>query len=151
MGFRDVNRVVVAVHDINQAKKHYREMLVATFVDADWTGEPFGISIAIAWDAGIELCAPMPGREQDSAVSDFLARRGEGVICVFFGVDDGHPAQELAAAGGYRTVGTSNYSQGEIHAYLDGLFSRYLESTLDTARRSGFTVTPAQIDAKQYD
>lgn len=148
MGLRGVNRVMIAVHDIDQAKQQYRDMLGASFVDADWTGEPFGINVTIAWDAGIELCAPMPGREQDSAVSGFLAHRGEGVMCVFFGVDDGHAAAQRAAAAGYPSIGSLDYAPDEIDAHLGGLFSRYLEVTLDTARRCGFTVTLAQLDAK---
>lgn len=69
MGLRGVNRVMIAVHDMEKAKQQYADLLGATFMDANWTGEPFGISVAIAWDAGIELCAPLPGREKDSAVS----------------------------------------------------------------------------------
>ena len=83
MGLRGVNCVMIAVHDLEKAKRHYGELLGATFMDAHWTGEPFGISVSIAWDAGIELCAPLPGREKDSAVAQFLAHRGEGVMSVF--------------------------------------------------------------------
>ncbi|WP_182263041.1 hypothetical protein [Rhodococcus sp. UFZ-B548] len=60
-------------------------------------------------------------------------------------------SQERAAAAGYRTVGSLDYTPEEIDAHLGGLFSRYLEFTLDTARRCGFTVTLAQIDAKPND
>jgi catechol 2,3-dioxygenase-like lactoylglutathione lyase family enzyme len=63
MGLRGVNRIMIAVHDLDKAKQQYSDLLGATFVDAHWTGEPFGISVSIAWDAGIELCAPLPGRE----------------------------------------------------------------------------------------
>ena len=83
MGLRGVNCVMIAVHDLEKAKRHYGALLGATFMDAHWTGEPFGISVSIAWDAGIELCAPLPGREKDSAVAQFLAHRGEGVMSVF--------------------------------------------------------------------
>ena len=99
MGLRGVDRVVIAVHNLEKSKRQYSELLGATFMDADWTGEPFGINVAISWDAGIELCAPMAGREEDSAVSQFLARRGEGILTVCFGVDDadlpGYEAQPV--------------------------------------------------------
>jgi hypothetical protein len=75
--------VMIAVHDIRKAKQQYSDLLGATFMDVDWTGAPFRINVAIAWDAGIELCAPMPGREKDSAISQFLSHRGEGVTKVF--------------------------------------------------------------------
>jgi methylmalonyl-CoA/ethylmalonyl-CoA epimerase len=149
MGLRGVNRVMIAVHDMEKAKQQYSDLLGATFVDASWTGEPFGISVSIAWDAGIELCAPLPGRENDSAVSPFLARRGEGVMNVFFGVDDGDAASERASALGYGCVNALDYSQKEIDQHLGGLFNRYQEFTLDSSARCGFAITLARIDEKQ--
>ena len=48
MGLRGVNCVMIAVHDLEKAKRHYGELLGATFTNAHWTGEPFGISVSIA-------------------------------------------------------------------------------------------------------
>jgi catechol 2,3-dioxygenase-like lactoylglutathione lyase family enzyme len=149
MGLRGVNRIMIAVHDLDKAKQQYSDLLGATFVDAHWTGEPFGISVSIAWDAGIELCAPLPGRETDSAVSQFLAHRGEGIMAVFFGVDDGDLAMERASALGYGCVNSLDYSQEEIDEHLGGLFSRYQEFNLDSGARCGFGVTLARIDEKR--
>lgn len=148
MGLRGVNRVMIAVHDLEKAKRQYSDLLGATFVDANWTGEPWGISVSIAWDAGIELCAPLPGREKNSAVSQFLAHRGEGVMNVFFGVDDGNIAMERASAEGYGSVNALDYSQEEIDRHLGGLFNRYQEFTLDSVSRCGFAITLARIDEK---
>lgn len=148
MGLRGVNRVMIAVHDMERAKRQYTELLGATFLDADWTGEPFGISVSIAWDAGIELCAPLPGREQDSAVSQFLASRGEGIMNVFFGVDDGDAAMARAKSLGYGCVNALDYTQAEIDRYLGGLFSRYQEFTLNSGQQCGFAITLARIDEK---
>ncbi len=148
MGLRGVNRIVIAVRSLEESKQLYADMLGATFRDAHWTGEPFGIHVAIAWDAGIELCAPMPGREHDSIVSQFLARKGEGIMGVFFGVDDGDAAMRRAAAHGYACVHALDYSQDEIDRHLDGLFCRYQEFTLATADRCGFGATLARIDRK---
>ena len=149
MGLRGVNRVMIAVHDIEKAKQKYRDLLGATFMEAHWTGEPYGISVAISWDAGIELCAPLPGRENDSAVSQFLAHHGEGIMTVFFGVDDGDAANDRASAHGFNSVNSLDYSQDEIDQHLGGLFSRYQEFFLDTWGQCGFTVALAQIDEKQ--
>ena len=148
MGLRGVNRVMIAVHDMDEAKRLYSDLLGATFKDVDWTGEPWGINVSIAWDAGIELCAPMPGRENDSAVSQFLAHRGEGIMSVFFGVDDGDAAMARASAEGFGCVNALDYSQDEIDRHLGGMFSRYQEFTLDSAQRCGFAVTLARIDEK---
>lgn len=148
MGLRGVNRVMIAVHDMDEAKRLYSDLLGATFKDVDWTGEPWGIKVAIAWDAGIELCAPLPGRENDSAVSEFLAHRGEGVMNVFFGVDDGEAAMERAKARSFGCVNALDYSQEEIDQHLEGRFVRYQEFTLDSSARCGFAITLARIDDK---
>ncbi len=148
MGLRGVNRVMIAVHDMEKAKQQYTDLIGATFLDANWTGEPFGISVSIAWDAGIELCAPLPGREQDSAVSQFLAHRGEGIMSVFFGVDDGDVAINRATDQGYSCVNALDYTQEEIDQHLAGLFSRYQEFNLDSYARCGFAVALARIDGK---
>ena len=148
MGLRGVDRIMIAVKNLESAKRLYADMLGATFEDAHWTGEPFGIQVAIAWDAGIELCAPMPGRERDSAISQFLATRGEGIMSVFFGVDDGDAAMAGAAAHGYGCSHALDYTQEEIDLHLDGLFARYQEFTLASNARCGFAVTLARIDEK---
>lgn len=148
MGLRGVNRIMIAVKDLDQAKQLYTDLLGATFEDAHWTGEPFGIRVAIAWDAGIELCAPIPGRENDSAVSQFLSTRGDGVMCVFFGVDDGDAAMRRAATHGYSFVNALDYSQDEIDRHLGGHFSRYQEFVLATGERCGFGICLARIDGK---
>ena len=61
---------------LEKSKKFYSEVLGATFYEANWTGKEFGIEVAISWDAGIELCAPMPGRENDSMISPLLDENG---------------------------------------------------------------------------
>lgn len=148
MALRGVNRIMIAVRDLNAAKKLYVDMLGATFEDAHWTGEPFGLHVSIAWDAGIELCAPMPGREQDSAVSGFLATRGEGIMSVFFGVDDADAAAARAESSGFASKHALDYEQDEIDRHLGGHFSRYQEFVLATAESCGFTACLARIDAK---
>lgn len=148
MGLRGINRIVLAVRDIEASKRLYTELLGATFRDAHWTGEPFGILVSIAWDAGIELCAPMPGREHDSAVSEFLATCGEGIMNVYFGVDDADQAMSRAAAHGYSVAHALDYDQEDIDRHLGGLFCRYQEFVLATAPRCGFTASLARIDPK---
>lgn len=148
MGLRGVNRVMIAVHDLEKAKRQYSDLLGATFMDVDWTGEPFGINVAIAWDAGIELCSPMKGREKDSAISQFLTHRGEGIMSVFFGVDDVDAAVGRAKEHGYGTVHALDYSQQEIDEHLNGLFTKYQETILNSGEQCGFGITLAQIDKK---
>lgn len=148
MALKGINRIVIAVRNLEESTKLYGDMLGATFSDAHWTGEPFGIHVAIAWDAGIELCAPMPGREHDSAVSQFLAQRGEGIVTVFFGVDDADAAKARAASSGFDCFHALDYSQDEIDRHLGGRFCRYQEFYVSSMERCGFGVALARIDPK---
>ncbi|MEI8155258.1 MAG: VOC family protein [Burkholderiales bacterium] len=146
MGLRGINRIVLAVRNLEESKRLYADMLGATFNDAHWSGAPFGIHVSIAWDAGIELCSPMPGREHDSAVSQFLAQKGEGIINVYFGVDDADAAMARAAASGFSCAHALDYAQDEIDQHLDGRFCRYQEFVLASAPRCGFNASLAKID-----
>jgi len=140
--------VIVAVRDLEKSKTFYSRVLGATFHEANWTGAPFGIDVAISWDAGIELIAPMAGRERDCVIAPFLEHRGEGVMNVVFGVDSGGQAKQRAEAAGMRTTHSLDFSQAEIDAHLDGLFRKYEEHVLDSTGRCGFSITLAQIDPK---
>ncbi len=148
MQLRGINRIIVAVKDLDESKKFYSEVLGATFHEANWTGEPFGIDVAISWDAGVELCAPMAGREKDSAVSPFLEEYGEGIMNIVFGVSDADAAKERAEAVGVSPFHSLDYSQEEIDKHLDGLFKRYKEHILDSTGHCGYTMTLGQIDPK---
>jgi catechol 2,3-dioxygenase-like lactoylglutathione lyase family enzyme len=148
MNIKGINRVIVAVKDIEQSKTYYTKVLGASFHEANWTGAPYGINVAISWDAGIELCAPMKGREHDSAVSAFLEKNGEGVMNVVIGFDDVALAKIKAEAAGMSTLHSLDYSQDEIDRHLDALFQKYEEHIIDSAQHCGFSITLAQIDAK---
>lgn len=146
MTINGVNRVLIAVRDLDAAVQRYSELLGVQFEDAAWTGAPFGIAVAISWQAGIELCAPLPGREADSAVSAFLNRHGEGVMNVFFATDDVGGAMQRAAASGIGAVHTLDYTQEEIDAHLGGHFQRYQEGFLDSYGELGVAVSFAAIE-----
>ena len=95
-----LNHVAIVVPDLEAAAATYADLLGATFTDASWTGEPFGIQVAISWNAGVELCAPAPGRAKDCVLTPFLEQRGEGIINVVFDVDDAEQSLEGAKAVG---------------------------------------------------
>lgn len=149
MSLKGINRVIVAVRDLEKSKRYYSELLGANFNDANWTGENYGINVSISWDAGIELCAPMEGRENDSAVSQFLNTNGEGVLNVVFNYDDTARALSNANSIGVECLHSLDYTQAEIDAHLDGLFSKYEEHVLNTSGNCGFSTTIAQITEKQ--
>ena len=146
MKLQGVNRVIVAVEDLEKGIDFYSKLLGATFDDASWTGEPFGLSVVIAWDAGIELCAPRPG--QDSVIKQFIDQRGEGLMGVVFGVDDADEAREIAEKAGVGAVFTIDYTPDEIRQHLRGRFKRYKEYVLDSNQACGFGIMLGQIEPK---
>ena len=85
---RGVNRVVMAHWDFEAAKTFYEDVMGATFEKENDDGEAakFGVRVAMAWDAGIELVAPLDG--VDSAVRAQLEERGEGLAGVVFAVEN---------------------------------------------------------------
>ena len=46
MAINGVNRIIVAVRDLEKAKSYYTDLLGAIFHEANWTGEAFGIEVA---------------------------------------------------------------------------------------------------------
>ena len=148
MAIDGVNRIIVAVRDLEKAKSLYADLLGATFNDASWTGEAFGIEVAISWNAGIELCAPAPGREHDCVLTPFLEQQGEGIINVVFNVDDADESLKKAESADVQTINTVDYTREEIDEHLDGLFTRYKEYFLNTGEQCGYTITIGQFEAK---
>ncbi len=148
MKLKGVNRIIVAVRDLEKSKKFYSEALGATFYEANWTGEEFGIEVAISWDAGIELCAPMTGRENDSMISPFIEENGEGIIDVVFGVSDADQANKQAESAGVKSFHCVDFTQKEIDEHLDGLFTCYKEFFLNSYEQCGFGIALGQIDPK---
>lgn len=141
-----VNRIVVAVKDIEKGKEFYSKLLKATFHDANGTGEPLGLNVAISWDAGIELCAPMPGC--DSFLEQHIEQNGEGIMAVVFSVDDADQARDRAEEVGINVLVPIDYSQEEIDQHLEGMFRKYKEYVLDTQDKCGFSMMLGQIEPK---
>lgn len=148
MNLRGINRIIVAVNNLEESKRYYSKLVGASFNDANWTGEKYGINVAISWDAGIELCAPMKGRENDSAVSQFLKTTGEGVINVVFNYDESAKILSDAYSMNIECLHSLDYTQEEIDTHLNALFSHYEEHVLNTRSDCGFSVTIAQITDK---
>ena len=148
MNLKGINRIIVAVRDMEESKKFYSEFLGATFYEANWTGKDLGIDVAISWDAGIELCAPKAGREKDSMISPFLEENGEGIVNVVIGVSDADSAEKQAASAGVASFHSVDFTQEEIDKHLDGLFQSYKEIFLNSFEKCGFGIALGQIDPK---
>ena len=123
---RGVNRVVMAVRDLDAGRDFYEKLLGCTFHPGnDEEAASFGVRMAFSWDAGIELVAPIAGR--GSFVESILEERGEGLIGVVWAVADADASKEAGAGLGVSTFHTLDYSQEQIDRDLQGRFRRYYE------------------------
>ena len=142
-----VNRVTIAVKDLEKGKELYSELLGATFHSAnEKDAEALGVKVAMSWDAGIELVSPIP--ERDSIIRQIIDTRGEGVLGVVFNVDDVDQAKEVADKRGIATWHTIDYSQEEIDKYLQGRFKKYKEYMLSPEGTFGASPIIGQIEPK---
>ncbi len=146
MKIKGINRIVIAVKDLQKGIDLYSELLGATFHMASGTGEPMGIDVAISWDAGIELIAPLPGK--DIFLGQLIEQNGEGIQSVVFEVDDADEALDAAKKAGMNDIVQIDYSAEEIEQHLEGMFKKYKEYVLDSTEKCGFTVMLGQIESK---
>lgn len=123
---RGVNRVVMAVRDLDAGRAFYEKLLDCSFHSGnDEEAAEFGVRAAFSWDGGIELIAPLPGR--DSHIEKILDAKGEGIIGVVWAVEDADAAKAAGEGLGVSTFYTLDYSQEQIDADLQGRFTRYYE------------------------
>jgi methylmalonyl-CoA/ethylmalonyl-CoA epimerase len=123
---RGVNRVVMAVRDLDAGREFYEKLLGCTFQPGnDEEAASFGVRMTFSWDAGIELVAPIEG--QGSYIESILDERGEGIIGVVWAVADADASKDAGAELGVTTFHTLDYSQEQIDRDLQGRFRRYYE------------------------
>jgi len=144
---KGVNKVVIAaVRDFDKGIEFYSKLLGATFDDVSATGEPFGLKVAFSWDAGMEICAPIPGR--DSYVEAFIEEHGEGLMSVIFAFDDVDEALGRAEEMGISVTHLIEYDQDEIRQHYEDRFKKYKEVVLNAADCYGAGVILGQIELK---
>jgi catechol 2,3-dioxygenase-like lactoylglutathione lyase family enzyme len=141
-----VNRVVIAVKDLDRAIQFYSRLLGATFEDVSAGAEVFGVRAAISWDAGIELVAPLPGR--DSAIARSIEKHGEGVRQIVFAVDDIEEARARIEAMDIRILETIEFSEKQLEHQFHGRFARYKEHILHPADTGGAPLIIAQFNPR---
>ncbi len=129
---RGINRVIMAVWDLESGRRFYEKFLGATFHHANREeAATFGVEIVMSWDGGVELVAPIEGR--DSHIRSWLEEHGEGVVGVVFAVADADASRDAALETGVGSFHTLDYDQSQIDEHLQGRFSRYYEHFLMSA------------------
>lgn len=129
---RGINRIVVAVWDFDAGKLFFEKILGANFAPENDDGEAasFGVRVAMAWDAGIELISPLPDIE--STIRADMEQTGEGIKGVVFAVADADHAMEEAKSLGMDSYYFLDYSKQQIDVKCQGRFDTYKEYFIST-------------------
>ena len=124
---KGINRIVVAVWDFEQGKKYFEKLLGAEFAPENTDGEAasFGVRVAMAWEAGIELVSPLPNTQ--SPIREEMEKTGEGIKGIVFAVDDADTAMKNGETLGLRSYYELDYTQKEINEKCQGRFTTYKE------------------------
>ena len=139
-----LNRVAIAVHDIQSAVKLYAELTGHRFLRAGpAVTDSSGLSVAASWEAGMEIVSPIPGRDEAPAhaLRRFLETRGEGIFAVIMEVDDLDAADKLGAEKGFSVAQRIMFTDEQLKAELGGKFTRFEETVFDTTNELGFFLT----------
>ncbi len=100
MIFEKVDRVVVAVKDIEKARDFFSDLLGMQFHDIHEDHE-FQLKVSLPKNVGIELLAPLTA---DSMIGRFIKEKGEGVWAIVIRVSDLDKAAKIFKEKGIRTV-----------------------------------------------
>ena len=139
-----LNRVAIAVRDIQAAVKLYTELTGHRFFRAGpAVTDASGLSVAASWEAGMEIVAPIPGRNEApaQALRRFLETRGEGVFAVIMEVDDLAAADKIGMGKGYAIAQRIIFTDEQLKAELGGKFTRFEETVFDATNELGFFLT----------
>ena len=147
---KGVNRVVIAVEDLDEAVALYSGLLGTTFHYADALAAPYGIRGAVSWDAGVEFVSPLP--ESDAAmgraVRRFIEEHGGGLFSVVLSVDDVDEAPARAKEVGIRVTGLVEFDQEQIGRFLQDRFSKFKQYVLKATDTCGAQVVLGQLEPK---
>ena len=111
---KGINRIVVGVWDFEEGKKYFEKLLGAEFAPENSDGEAasFGVRVAMAWDAGIELVSPLP--DTPSRIRADMEKTGEGVKAIVFAVEDASESMEEGKSLGMEPYYSLDYSMKQI-------------------------------------
>ena len=151
MKSKGVNRVVIAVRDLDKAVALYSELFDTAFYEGDAAqAASYGIRVAVSWDAAIEIVSPLP--ESDAtmgrAVARFVDKYGGGLYSVVFSVDDVDEAHARATKMGIRVSSLFELDQEQMGRFLQDRFKRFKQYSLKATDTCGVQVVLGQIEPK---
>jgi predicted enzyme related to lactoylglutathione lyase len=138
---RGVNRIAIGVTDLDEAIAHYGKLLNTHFeVVPPEFSQPMGSNVAISWEAGIELVAPLPGAAGE--VIGLLPKK-QGLMGVVFNVDDVDEAARNAGEMGISVAREIRLNVEQMNAVFGGRVTRFEEISFDA--KSGIPMVLGEI------
>ena len=141
MKTKGVARVVIAVRDIEKARKFYSELFGISFWDAG-IHKDSGTRAMVSWDGGIELVSPIspaPANSTGEGIARLLQDREAALFGVAFKVSDIEEARARAKEKGFRIT-------SEIDRFLPPGFKVFREIFLDPKDTHGISVILIQSE-----
>ena len=137
---KGINRIVVGVWDFEEGKKYFEKLLGAEFAPENSDGEAasFGVRVAMAWDAGIELVSPLP--DTPSRIRADMEKTGEGVKAIVFAVEDASESMEGGKSLGMEPYYSLDYSMKQIDEKCEARFDTYKELFIDASSPLNTTI-----------
>ncbi len=108
-------------------EKYFEKLLGAEFApeSSDGKAASFGVCVAMAWDAGIELVSPLP--DTPSRIRADMEKTGEGVKAIVFAVKDVNESMEEGNSLEMEPYYSLDYSMKQIDEKCEGRFDTYKE------------------------
>ena len=102
MNFNKIEHIGIAVKDINEAILKYTKLLgVEPYKTENVESEGVTTVFFQVGESKIELLA---ATNEESAIAKFIAKKGEGIHHIAFGVDDIHAERERVANNGLTNI-----------------------------------------------
>lgn len=147
MKVREINRIVIAVWDLDKAVALYSELLGAEFYEvSNQITDMLGARVALSFDGKMEILAPIPGRE--SKVELWLNEHGEGIQGVIYDMDDVEEARANAEKMGLQIIREIDLTEEEIKVYHGGRFKKFKEYFIDSQDVNNIMFLLGQFEQK---
>ncbi len=137
MEIKRIQRVVIAVRNLEESAKRYADLLGITFLDLG-VQEGHGVRAMVSKDWLVELISPVGPR---CVAAHFLEKHGEGVMGVAFQVPNIDEARLHVENKGFKVLSELDFGENES-------WKSFKEIILDTKDTNGAPIIIVEAEPK---